>query len=261
VGYPWADVSIQGASVLVITYGNQSLADAYAKNLAKKMWDLRRDFQFHIYSMQQAVKMGMESEEMPFFLDELCDCTLGGASGDVVSSVRYLVENGVKNAVAVGIVDPESVSTAVKAGVGTTVRLAIGGKYCKEDNPPFDFEGKVTRIAENIIGDGTIHSGFETLVGKVAVVEGQGIEIVLIEYPGKIGGPSFLEKLGINPKEKKFIISKEGLNPLVTYKDTAAKILMVDSPGFNRQKLRVKDYKKVIRPIYPLDPDMVVNEF
>jgi hypothetical protein len=36
---------------------------------------------------------------------------------------------------------------------------------------------------------------------------------------------------------------------------------MVDSPGFNRQKLQSADYKKVIRPTYPLDPDMVVNEF
>jgi hypothetical protein len=31
---------------------------------------------------------------------------------------------------------------------------------------------------------------------------------------------------------------------------------MVDSAGFNRQNLRPSDYKRVPRPIYPLDPDL-----
>ena len=79
---------------------------------------------------------------------------------------------------------------------------------------------------------------------------------MLIEKPGKIDGPSFLEELGIDPKGKDFIISKEGLNPLLTYKGVASKILMVDSPGFDRQNLRSEDYKNLPRPIYPLDPDI-----
>ena len=261
VGYPWADVSIQGASVLVIADDELSAADEYAEDLAKKMWEMRDDFQFPIHTVKEAIEIGMETDDRPFVLDELCDCTLGGASGDVIASVRYFVENGVRNAVAVGIVDSESVHAAVNAGVGSRVKLSIGGKYCKQDNPPLDFEGRVTRIAENVVGDAATHSGFETKVGKVAVVEGGGIEIVLIQFPGKIGGPSFLDKLGINPKKKKFIISKEGLNPLVTYRDTAVKILMIDSPGFNRQKLRAEDYRKVHRPIYPLDPDMTLKSF
>ncbi len=256
VGYPWADVSISGASVMVITRDNKALTEKYAKELAQRMWELRRDFKFHIYSIEEAVKLGMETREKPVLLDELCDCTLGGSSGDVVTSMKYLVENGIKNSVAVGIVDPESVSQAVKAGIGGTVHLKIGGKICKEDNPPLHFSGKVKKIDENTSGKGSVHAGYETKIGKVVVIEDDGFEIILIEKPGKIGGPSFLEALGINPKEKDFIVSKEGLNPLVTYKDVAGRILMVDSPGFDRQNLRTEDYKKVIRPIFPLDPEM-----
>lgn len=256
VGYPWADVSILGASVMAVSYDNQAAAQKYAKELAEKMWGLRRDFQFRIYSVEEAVKIGMETPGKPVLLNELCDCTLGGSSGDVVTSARYLFENDIKNTVAVGIVDPESVSLAVKAGVGSTVRLKIGGKILKEDNPPLDFEGRIKIIDENISGETSVHSGYETLIGKVVLIEREGFEIILIEHPGKIGGPSFLEELGINPKEKDFIILKEGLNPFVTYKDTASKILMVDTPGFDRQKLRVEDYKNIIRPIYPFDPEM-----
>jgi microcystin degradation protein MlrC len=99
-------------------------------------------------------------------------------------------------------------------------------------------------------------AGYETQIGKVAVIERDGVEIVLIERPGKIDGPSFLEALGIDPRVKDFIVVKEGLNPLVTYKGIASRILMVESPGFDRQYLPALNYQNVPRPIYPLDPDL-----
>ena len=256
VGYPWADVSIQGASVLVITRDDRPLASQYAKQLADTMWNLRADFRFPIHSAQEAVRIGLSCVDQPIVLDELCDCTLGGSSGDAVSTIRYCVEQGIKGTIAVGIVDPESVATAVNAGVGSSVHLSIGGKVCQTDNPPLVFDGTVSSVNEDVAGESSIHSGYETPLGKIAVVANQGIEIILIERAGKIAGPSFLEALGIDPKAKKFIIVKEGLNPLEMYKAVAAQILMVDSPGFDRQILRPEDYQNVRRPIYPFDPDM-----
>jgi microcystin degradation protein MlrC len=114
----------------------------------------------------------------------------------------------------------------------------------------------VKRLAENIVDEGSTHPGFETRLGKIAAVEANGVEIVLLEFAGKIEGPSFMSKLGIDAREKKFIVSKEGLNVFLTYKAVGAEILMVDSAGFNRQNLRPSDYKRVPRPIYPLDPDL-----
>jgi microcystin degradation protein MlrC len=220
------------------------------------MWSMRKDFQFRLYSIEEALEEGSRSVKKPVLLDELPDCTLGGSSGDVVASLRCMINAGVKDSVAVGIVDPEAVSAAVKAGVGAAVRLMIGGKVCTQDNPPLEFAGKVKKIGKNVGGDSTIHAGYETKVGNVAVLEGSGIEVVLIEYPGKIGGPTFLEKVGIDPRAKQFILTKEGLNCLVEYRDIAGQILMVNSPGFNRQILRARDYKNIRRPIYPIDPDM-----
>ena len=89
----------------------------------------------------------------------------------------------------------------------------------------------------------------------IAVVEANGVEIVLLEFAGKIEGPSFMSKLGLDARQKKFIVSKEGLNVFLTYKAVGAEILMVESAGFNRQSLRPSDYKKVPRPIFPLDPE------
>ncbi len=256
VGYPWADLSIAGASTLVITRDDAPRAARCARELAKLMWDLRRDFQFPIYPVAEAIRKGNGTTARPIVLDELCDCTLGGAPGDVVTTARYLVENRVPESVVLGIVDAKAAQKATKAGEGASLILSIGGRYTKEDNPPLKISCRVKRLAENVAAEGRTHPGFETRVGRVAVVEANGVDIVLLEFAGKIEGPTFLQKLGIDARQKKFIASKEGLNVFVTYKDLGAEILMVESAGFNRQRLRPSDYRKVPRPIYPLDPDV-----
>jgi len=255
VGYAWADVGVLGASVLAVTKGDRSLADRYANELAGRMWDLRKDFQFPLYTPREAVKLGLEMRGGPVVLDELCDCTLGGASGDVVATLRCLVESGVEDCVVVGIVDPESVAAAAAAGVGRSVQLAVGGKICTEDNPPLPVAGRVRSLCDSLTGGSGALSGYESDLGRIAVVETNGVEIILVERAGKIGGPDFLEQLGISPREKKFIVVKEGLNPLVDYRKLAAGIIMVDTPGFDRQSLRAEDYHRIPRPIYPIDPD------
>ena len=242
VGYPWADVSIQGASVSVTTRGDPGLAQTGARRLAARMWALRDRFRFPIHPVEEAVRMGRAVQGRPVVLNELADCTLGGASGDVVSTARHLYEN--------------AIGPSVAAGPGQPVRLSIGGRVCTGDNPPLEFAGTVRSVHRDVHGHTSIHSGYETPVGEIAVVEGRGLAIVLIERAGKLGGPTFLEEVGLDPRALEFIIVKEGLNPLVTYRDVAASILMVDSPGFDRQIPRPRDYSRLRRPVYPLDPEM-----
>ncbi|MHB1329501.1 MAG: M81 family metallopeptidase, partial [Gemmatimonadales bacterium] len=43
-GFPWSDVPDAGATIQVMTNGNQALADEIAEDMASYMWRLRRDF-------------------------------------------------------------------------------------------------------------------------------------------------------------------------------------------------------------------------
>ena len=259
LGYPWADISIIGDSVLVVTNDDQVLAEKYAQALADKFWKLRYNFPLHLYSVEEAVKIGMESSEGPTVLCEMGDCLLGGASGDVVTTVRYLIERGVNGVVVAVIVDLQAVNQAAKAGVGATVRMKIGGKLFKTNNPPLLFEGKVRLLTKDVVGYDSISPGYETAMGKMAVVEEQGTEMVLVERPGKIGGPAFLEELGISPEKKRFIVLKDTIVPRLSYEKVAWKVLLVDTPGWCKQQLYSRDYVKTPRPIFPFDPDLSWN--
>ncbi len=256
VGFPWANVPRIGASTLVVTAADPGRARMYAKRLADQMWSIRRDFQFPLFTVSEALSRRRESTAGPLVLNELCDCTLGGASGDVVTTTRYLVEHAVKSSVVVGIVDPQAASRACDAGVGRRVRLSIGGKIFKEENPPLEAEVTVLFCGADIATGAGVHVGYDAKVGKTAVVETNGVQLVLIEYPGRIEGVAFLKKVGIDAARKSVIVTKEGLNPFVTYRSVSPEILMLDTPGFNRQRLRAGDYPQAPRPMYPLDSGM-----
>jgi microcystin degradation protein MlrC len=258
ISHPWGDISIQGDSVFVVTDNDQELAHRYARNLANKFWDLRHDFPLDLYSIQQAVKVGLETKEKgPVVICEMGDCILGGASGDIVTSLSYLIQRGIRGVVVAVIVDPESVNHSIKAGVGSVIKLKVGGKLYRDANPPLSFEGKVKFLGKDIkTYEEALNVGWETSMGNMAVIEGHGVEMVIVEYAGKVDDPSFLESLGINPREKKFIILKTSIPPLVSYKDVASKIILVDTPGWCYQDLYSVSYKKVPRPMFPLDPLM-----
>ena len=187
---------LTGADIVEAHAGTGSEVGGALEELARRSVEVVPTFPIH--PVEEAVRMGRAVPGRPVVLNELADCTLGGASGDVVSTARY----------------------------------------------------------RDVHGHTSIHSGYETPLGKIAVVEGRGLAIVLIERAGKLGGPTFLEEVGLDPADMEFIVVKEGLNPLVTYKDVAASILMVDSPGFDRQIPRPRDYRRLRRPVYPLDPEM-----
>jgi len=258
ISHPWSDISIQGNGVLVITNDDQKLADRYAKNLARLFWDLRFDFPLDLYSIHQAVKIGLESKAGgPVVICEMGECLLGGASGDLMTSVSYLLQRGARDVVVAVVVDPESVQRCVESGEGSIVRLNIGGKLFREGNPPLPFEGRVKFIGEDIEGeDKEILIGWETRMGKMVVIEGHGMEIVLVENPGKTGGPSFLRALGINPEDKRFIVLKDSIGPLISYKDVASRVLLIHTPGWCDHMLATLNFTKVPRPLFPLDPAM-----
>jgi len=256
IGYPWADTSIAGDSVLVVTDGDQNLAQRYAQGLAAEYWSLRGNFPLRLHSVDEAIRISMDPSGWPTVLCEMGDNLFGGASGDVVTTVRYLVESGINGVVVAALVDPAAVRQAIETGVGATIRMEIGGKLYKTDNPPLLFRGKVKVVSKNVVGYDPMLAGYETAMGETVLLEGDGIEIIVVERPGKLGGPTLLEELGVDPRKRRLIVWKDSLGPLISYRGIAKNVLLVDTPGWCKQQLLSADYHNVPRPIFPFDPNL-----
>ena len=176
----------------------------------------------------------------------------------VEESARYMIDNRIPDSVVLGIVDAVAVQKAVKAGKGASIRLKIGGHITKEGNPPLDADCRVEQIVENYVAGRNTHPGLRHQLGRIAVVSVNEVKVVLVENSGKIEeGPDMLRNLGmLSPRHASSSYVREGLNSFLTYGSIGGEIVMVDCAGFNRQRFRPDDYRRVHRPIFPLDPNL-----
>jgi len=65
--------------------------------------------------------------------------------------------------------------------------------------------------------------------------------------------PELYRSQGVEPMEKKIVIVKSPANFRAEYATLAVKMILVDTPGVSSANLRNLPYRRVSRPIYPLD--------
>lgn len=256
VGYPWADVSIMGCSVYVLQKRGDSRTQStqYAEEFALFFWSLRDDFHFTLEKISSIPKLLKQKNDGPLVLDELSDCTFGGSSGDAVATAWYLANQHIAKSIVIGIVDAETVERAFSVGAGNTEHFTIGGKICRKNNPPIVGRARVASLHTDVRPQSPMLMESGMLFKRVAIIDFKGVLLAVIEYPGQIGGPAFLEAVGLRVEDFDCIVVKEGMNPFVTYREVASSIVMVESPGFNPQVLSPDLYTRLVEPVYPIFP-------
>jgi len=76
---------------------------------------------------------------------------------------------------------------------------------------------------------------------------------VVSEKPCVMIDPSLYRSQGIEPKDKAIVVVKSALGFRAEYGPFASRIIMVDTPGASSPNLRRMPYRRVPRPIHPLD--------
>ena len=68
--------------------------------------------------------------------------------------------------------------------------------------------------------------------------------------------PELFRSHGIEPRRMKIVVVKSPNGFRAEYEPIARKIFLVDTPGVSSANLRSMPYRRVPRPIYPLDADV-----
>ena len=179
-----------------------------------------------------------------------------GGPCDGTHILRALIESDFEGAVVAVIADPESVEQAIAAGVGQEVDLQVGGKTIALHGEPVAVQGYVETIADGrFVLRGPMGRGKSGSMGRTAVVAVGGIEIVLTEERVQPFDAEVLRCVGITPERCKLIALKSAVHFRADYTPIAHEILEVDTPGVHSPNLFSYDYKKLRRPIFPLDQE------
>jgi microcystin degradation protein MlrC len=262
-GFCYADIEATSFSIIVTTDNNPAQAQEYARQLANYVWDKREQFMSSPTPVYDAVEQAMSSVKAPVVLADLGDNPGGGTPCDGTVLLEALLKLGAKKAALSPICDPEVVALATKAGAGAEITVNLGGKLDSFHGKPLPVTAKVLRLHDGkLVTRGKMMQGLEIELGACVVLEvygqnGGSVQVVVstLRYP--TNDLELYRAFGIEPTEQQILICKSSVHYRADFTPIAAKIIEVDTPGLTSPHLEVLEYKKLKRPIYPFDKDMV----
>jgi microcystin degradation protein MlrC len=241
VGYVWADEPRSSASI-VLTGTDRNILEREAKKLAQAYWDLRDDFKFSVPTgmIDECIDWALESSENSIFISDSGDNPTAGGVGDRADFLQRLLERNVPNAVLGGLADANATDMCYQAGVGANVKLTVGASL-DSSSTPVTLEGEVIFLED-----------VKEIRERQAVVQVGGITVILSHRRRPYHYEEDFTRLGIDPKKRKMTVVKVGyLVP--DLKRIAKEIYLALSLGAVDQHIERLDYKRVKRPIFPLE--------
>ncbi len=255
---PWLDIEEMGAAVVAVTDSEARQAERIAASLAQKLWSTRREFEFQLTPVEEALRLAAATKGGPVVLSESSDSTGSGSPGDSTGVLTHLLNSRLSGPAAISLVDPEAVGRLKQAGVGSTITLAIGGKLDPEHSKPITVTGRVHLISDGrwtTRGRG-YNTGIENCMGTSVVLEAGLVHILIAERSAMTVDPALFRSHGIEPLHYKIVVVKSPNGFRAEYEPIAARIFVVDTPGVSTAKLENLPWQRVSRPIYPLDQDI-----
>ncbi len=229
-------------------------------------WERRAEYVFHAPPLRESVAaakaFGSSNPGAPVLLIDHCDnCGSGGAQ-DVMAVVAEILEQELDDVAIAPIRDAQAVATMIDAGAGQKVRLKLGGRT---DMPaiglsgvPLEVEGRVQAITDGeFVITGPMYTGIRTYLGRTAILEIQrgkaSAQIVVTERAHEPFDLGVFTHAGIDPRQKRYVMLKSRIHYRAGFKPIASHIVECAGEGVTNADLSVYPYRKLTRPIFPLD--------
>jgi microcystin degradation protein MlrC len=255
-GFPLADIPDAGFGIYVVTDNDRALAERLADEIADVAWTHRHEFIHTAVPVREAVAKALAAPGKPIVLADMADNTGGGAAGDGTEILRELVRVGARSVVVACIWDPAAVATCVAAGPGASVTLDVGGKVDGRHGAPLRVTGIVRTLSDGrFVHKGPMARGLPGRLGTTAVLDVNDIRVILISYRWQTLDPEMIRFVGIDPLEQKVVVVKSTIHYRAAFEPIAGEIIEVDAPGLSSSNLSRFDFKRIRRPIFPLDLD------
>jgi microcystin degradation protein MlrC len=251
-GFAYSDVPTAGFSVYAAALSESAAMEA-AEQVANYVWGQRAEFQVIMPTPEIAVEAAMRASSGLTVLVDVGDNLGAGTPGDGTVLLSALLAQGANEALVL-LCDSGAVSDAIEAGVRSRVRLDVGGKTDQYHGKPIEIEGIVRLLSDGVFKNiGPMRDGVIDNQGRTAVIDTGGVLVVLTERRMPMWNLQQLRSLGIEPTRLRIIVVKAAIAHRAAYAPIARQIIEVDTPGLAAADVRRFSYRRLERPIYPLD--------
>jgi microcystin degradation protein MlrC len=270
-GHCWADVPDIGVIAVVVTnvaVAESGLAQRQADHLAEEFWDRRAEFgvSAEAYPTAEAVEVALAAPESTVFLSDSGDNPGAGGTTDVTVLLQVMLERGATNAVFSSIWDAAAVEACAAAGVGGEVSLSIGGKLDTRHGTPLPVRGTVRALHDGAFYRGGVRAPMGRMRGgPIAILNiaeyggpaggtAAGIDVILSSTRLSFVHPDQWRRLGLEPLDYRVVVLKRGyLTAPVA--EIAPRSILAFTPGATNCRVEQMEFRRVQRPMYPLDLD------
>ncbi|HXK09288.1 MAG TPA: M81 family metallopeptidase [Vicinamibacteria bacterium] len=251
IGYAWADEP-RNHAVVMVTGDDKEAVTRTAEELARSFWAVRSEFSFvaPTASLAESLDKAVASDKRPFVISDMGDNPTAGGAGDVTWTLTEILkrsefasENG-PSVIYASIPGPDAVREAEKAGIGGRVSALAGAAVDARFAPPVRLSGTVEAIRQ---GDPHAETEVVVRVGSVRVIVTKKRKPYHLEAD--------FTRLGLDPRQARILVVKMGYLVPELY-DMRGDWLMALTPGGVDQDLDRLGYRRINRPMFPLDRDM-----
>jgi microcystin degradation protein MlrC len=251
IGYAWADEP-RNHAVVMVTGDDKAIVTATAEELARSFWTVRSRFAFvaPTTTLDDSLAKALVSDKRPFMISDMGDNPTAGGAGDVTWTLTEILKRReFSSATGPGLIyaslpGPDLVREAEKVGVGGHVDALAGAAVDARYAPPIRLSGTVEAIRH---GDLNAETEVVVRVGSVHVIVTKKRKPYHYEAD--------FTRLGLDPRKTPIVVVKIGyLQPELFA--MRGDWLMALTPGGVDQDLARLPYKRIQRPMFPLDKDM-----
>ena len=251
IGYAWADEP-RNHAVVMVTGDDQLAVKKTAELLASSFWEKRNEFEFvaPTTTFEKSLSYALASKKNPYIISDMGDNPTAGGAGDVTWTLREILAHpDLKSAagpelIYASIPGPELIEQAIAVGIGGEVAANVGGEIDHRYAPPIKLEGTVEALIH-----GDVYAETE------AVVKVGSVQVIVTKKRKPYHHEKDFTRLGLDPRNAAILVVKIGYLVPELY-DMRGDWIMALTPGGVDQDLEKLDYKRIQRPMFPLDKEM-----
>ena len=252
-GFSSADTEHTCACVVAV--GDGATPEAAAREMANYIWSLRHGFCQPALTAAQAVDAALAAVDKGYVvINETSDNPGGGCPGDGTHLLRELLERDLPGTIFGVIYDPAAAAACHRAGVGARLTLSVGGHTDPLFGAPVAVEAEVLGLCDGwFTCVSPMYQGLRLGYGPTARVRCGQVEMVLVSRRMQSYDDRPLLMTGAKMEDYRIVALKSSNHFRAYFMDTADAIVTADTPGLFPADLKKLAYRKVRRPIFPLE--------
>jgi microcystin degradation protein MlrC len=269
-GFSLADFRDAGMSIVTVG-GDRAQAQRAADELARQVWAERDGFVYASEPLAHSVARARRAAgppgagatgsapRRPVLLLDHGDNVMSGGTCDTTALLEECLRQGMVNIGVGPLADAATVARAFAAGAGQRIRVGLGNKVPQglpvPQAPPFDCEATVRALGDGRFRiSGPIYTGETWTMGRTAVLDAGAFTAVVSERPMEPLDLGVFECVGVDPRAFDWLLLKSRMYCRPSFVPIAAGWVECDSRGVCSSDYSLFSFRKLRRPIYPLDP-------